>query len=246
MSYLKEILSGIVKQADEAAITNLTVGTQPSEAPDAPIGKKTKKKVMNKLLNGETPRAKIVEPKKEKRGDKEQKLEVADATAPEEINLEKAAELRMAMQAFGGLMQKQADVRELLEEGLSHLPIIGPRIKANARQSAAAEKSRLAAREAKSSKIRERTRKGIGYENDLAEEADEVADDYRNLAVGLGGGALAGAAGGAAYEQFKPDGAWAPSMITTTAGGAGLGLMAAMALNAMKKKKAVDAKSAAV
>ena len=270
MLYLKEILSGVVKQAEEAAVTNYTAGTQPSEAPDAPIGHKTKKKVMTKLLNGETPRAAIVEPKKVKRGDSEQKLETADATAPEEINevsneIEKAASLRMGMLAFGNLMQKQAGVAGNLLNKVVSLATKHPKTSIGLGTGAvltsagttgylaakATDNKNQAAEEAKAAEIlkaiqhsdrnfniKHRLRRDIPQDALAAEDQQRQADDLQNLGIGAVGGALAGAAGGATYDQFKPEGSWSPSMVTTTAGGAGLGLAAAFAINKMKKKQA--------
>ena len=71
------------------------------------------------------------------------------------------------------------------------------------------------------------------------ESSEAFNNDVGNLGIGLGAGALTGLGGAAAYNKFKAPGAEEVNPMYTAAGGAGLGLLTAFAINRMKKQKAV-------
>ena len=74
--------------------------------------------------------------------------------------------------------------------------------------------------------------------DNIANQDLHKAESKRNLIAGIAGGSALGAMGGAAYEQYDPQNA--PSILTTTAAGAGIGGISALLLNAINKSKSKE------
>ena len=223
------------------AAENLACGTQPTETPDAALPKDSFKATV-KALKADKAKAKPFKAVQHDRGT-DAKPRKIDADAPEMastgLTTEAAQTLRNGLMAYTNLM-KTAGVMDMLSLSPAASALKG----ADAGRKAAGP---VTIKDQKGVPTAHKTHPGIaGGNKEMLQQlaaGNEVRDDLQNLAIGTGGGAALGLAGGAAYDALAPEGAYKPSVVTTTLGGAGLGTLAALLTNAIRHNtKAKDVK----